>query len=398
VKVSEGASGAFIYYTKDQTMLVKTCDRAELKVLLDMLPSYYAYLRDHPGSRLCRFLGAFSLKLYTLDIHFVVMTNVFNPNFRAGKIHAVYDLKGSWVNRNSPSEMKLKRSQATWTCQHCHEQFSREDQFKRCKARPFGGHKPGTTYKDNDLNFRLQLTPTLAEVLSEQLTRDATFLASQQIMDYSLLVGVHYSNFSRVPDPAESAAGGGGQYRVGSDGIALHNRTGGSATAGGGNAGLPPVGPSLDGGGHSASTWRRADSTIDPAGRGGGGGGRGGEGGGERHGRGSAASSFASSTSLSSSLSSPARHSAEMETKDAATAAAAAGLGGGISPGVSTVSGVGSNGGNGGRGSGRKSTLGGGVLPDSLPGPTGGVFKAAHVEGADEFHVSFGWKLNFPIN
>ena len=88
--------------------------------------------------------------------------------------------------------MQLKRAHATWTCQHCHEQFSREDQFKRCSARPIGGHKPGTTYKDNDLNFRLQLGPSRSEVLSEQLTRDATFLASLQIMDYSLIVGVHY--------------------------------------------------------------------------------------------------------------------------------------------------------------------------------------------------------------
>jgi hypothetical protein len=59
-------------------------------------------------------------------------------------------------------------------------------------------HYPDITLRDNDLKKRLKLDFETASKLLKQLTRDSNFLASMGIMDYSLLVGTHYSHFRIV--------------------------------------------------------------------------------------------------------------------------------------------------------------------------------------------------------
>jgi hypothetical protein len=62
-------------------------------------------------------------------------------------------------------------------------------------------HEPKVTYKDNDLREKIFLEPEAAEKLLNTLDKDAEFLKSQGVMDYSLLMGVHRINYDvNIPD------------------------------------------------------------------------------------------------------------------------------------------------------------------------------------------------------
>jgi len=59
-----------------------------------------------------------------------------------------------------------------------------------CPERLDRQHVPKLVLKDNDLNYRLVLSPEDVAATCSQLDRDSEFLAAQGIMDYSLLIGV----------------------------------------------------------------------------------------------------------------------------------------------------------------------------------------------------------------
>ena len=71
-------------------------------------------------------------------------------------MHVVYDLKGSWIDRHAGIK---------------------------------AAH--GGTYKDMDLHKPLSLSPEVAEGLLEELRHDSALLMNANLMDYSLLLGVH---------------------------------------------------------------------------------------------------------------------------------------------------------------------------------------------------------------
>ena len=92
-------------------------------------------------------------------MRFIVMGNIFNAEVH---IHTRYDLKGS-----------------------------RQGRFVKDKSK-------ASILKDLDLDVELQLTSGWKERLDRQLTDDATFLRSQRVMDYSLLMGIHYKDRRKV--------------------------------------------------------------------------------------------------------------------------------------------------------------------------------------------------------
>jgi len=59
-----------------------------------------------------------------------------------------------------------------------------------CPERLDRQHVPKLVLKDNDLNYRLVLSPEDVAATCTQLDRDSAFLADEGIMDYSLLIGV----------------------------------------------------------------------------------------------------------------------------------------------------------------------------------------------------------------
>jgi 1-phosphatidylinositol-4-phosphate 5-kinase len=89
------------------------------------------------------------------QIRFIVMGNIFNAEV---PIHQTYDLKGS-----------------------------RQGRFVKDKAK-------ATIWKDLDLDVEIQLSDAWKQRLDRQLTADAALLRAQRVMDYSMLMGIHFKN------------------------------------------------------------------------------------------------------------------------------------------------------------------------------------------------------------
>eukprot|EP00929_Paragymnodinium_shiwhaense_P107555 TRINITY_DN7370_c1_g1_i1.p1 TRINITY_DN7370_c1_g1~~TRINITY_DN7370_c1_g1_i1.p1 ORF type:complete len:1049 (+),score=270.21 TRINITY_DN7370_c1_g1_i1:126-3272(+) len=164
---SEGKSGAFFYYTADGNYMIKTVVPKEMKLLKHMLKNYYDHITQQPNTLIVRFLGLHCLRVRkvgrrgghsTRKLYFVVMGNMFNTPF---EIHRRYDLKGSWIGRSTPESeardptVALKDVDFTKACEHIRIGADR-------KAK-----------------------------LMAQIQRDCTFLTDNNIIDYSLLLGIH---------------------------------------------------------------------------------------------------------------------------------------------------------------------------------------------------------------
>ena len=190
-KFSEGASGAFLYFSADSQFIVKTMTPSEFVVLMRILPAYVRYVEQNPKSLLTRFIGCHSIRLQsTGKIFFVVMTNIF---YKAKHLHERYDLKGSWINRSSRADNATGEGKRVATCKFCQQYYLRgaPKSESTCPVRPNGKHSPSTVLKDMDVNWRFTLEPDDHARLVEQMEQDAAWLRDQEIMDYSLLVGVH---------------------------------------------------------------------------------------------------------------------------------------------------------------------------------------------------------------
>lgn len=88
-----GRSGAFIFNTFDEKLIIKTITRSEKFFLLDILPAYSKRVVKHKDSKLVRILGLF--KILNSKQSFVVMENII----RIKESEAIFDLKGSTDNR-----------------------------------------------------------------------------------------------------------------------------------------------------------------------------------------------------------------------------------------------------------------------------------------------------------
>ena len=145
---SEGKSGSFMYYTHDRRLIVKTIDESEAAILRKHAPEYTSFMRAHPSSYLTKFYGVYTISMYNTSMAFVVMGNIFHsaPPRPIAESHLPemderYDLKGSWIDRNS--------------------------------SRP---KDPNTVKKDNDLNYCLHLSSRRLAELRRQMSADVAFL------------------------------------------------------------------------------------------------------------------------------------------------------------------------------------------------------------------------------
>lgn len=68
-----------------------------------------------------------------------------------------------------------------------------------CRYTVNGMHEPNVILKDNDLKFKIRLPLDVALTVVRQLRKDSEFLASMGIMDYSLLLGVHNTEYDVQP-------------------------------------------------------------------------------------------------------------------------------------------------------------------------------------------------------
>ncbi|KAK7337128.1 hypothetical protein VNO77_17688 [Canavalia gladiata] len=153
---SPGKSGSVFFLSQDDRFMIKTLRRSELKVLLRMLPDYHHHVKSYENTLITKFFGLHRIKPSSgQKFRFVVMGNMFCTELR---IHRRFDLKGSSFGRSS-DKIEIDEN---------------------------------TTLKDLDLNYCFYLEPSWRESLLKQIEIDSKFLEAQHIMDYSLLLGVHY--------------------------------------------------------------------------------------------------------------------------------------------------------------------------------------------------------------
>lgn len=157
---SPGKSGSFFYFSRDYRFIIKTIRHSEHKFLRKILKDYHEHVKANPHTLLSRFYGLHRVKLPRgRKIHFVIMNNLFPPH---RDIHETYDLKGSAIGREYPEEV----------------------------ART----KKGAVLKDLNWIHRgreIELGPEKRALFEAQLKSDVELLKRLNIMDYSLLIGLH---------------------------------------------------------------------------------------------------------------------------------------------------------------------------------------------------------------
>ncbi|EKD01538.1 putative 1-phosphatidylinositol-4-phosphate 5-kinase protein [Trichosporon asahii var. asahii CBS 8904] len=157
---SPGKSGSFFYYSRDYRFIIKTISHSEHCFMRSILKDYHEHVRNNPHTLLSRFYGLHRVKMPRgRKIHFVIMNNLFPPH---RDIHETYDLKGSAYGREYPEE-KAKTN-------------------PRAVLKDINWVNRGRT---------LEFGPEKRALLTEQLRRDMEFLKKINVMDYSLLVGIH---------------------------------------------------------------------------------------------------------------------------------------------------------------------------------------------------------------
>ncbi|KAI4299000.1 hypothetical protein L6164_032500 [Bauhinia variegata] len=162
---SPGKSGSIFYLSQDDRFVIKTLKKPELKILLKMLPEYYSHVGKHENTLITKFFGVHRISLRGgKKARFVVMGNMFCTELH---IHRRYDLKGSTLGRCTNKD-KIDGN---------------------------------TTLKDLDLKYEFQMDKKLRESLLKQISEDCMFLQSQHIIDYSLLLGLHF----RAPENLKKA-------------------------------------------------------------------------------------------------------------------------------------------------------------------------------------------------
>jgi len=230
-----GASGAFFFFSMGEKFLAKSCTETEMEMLVENAAKYASFLGANPNSFITRIYGAYKLHIYGTDLYFFVMSNIL-LTLDDESLNEKYDLKGSWVARNSAPPQAGQRA----TCCHCNQKFIYHRRTKKskkaqvalstdgrsshsgsaenvskmlnddvCPMTVHGYHEPNVIMKDNDLKYKIRLPHDTALSLYVQLRKDAHFLCHLGIMDYSLLVGVHNHEYdvdiSHLSPPALEA-------------------------------------------------------------------------------------------------------------------------------------------------------------------------------------------------
>ena len=157
---SPGKSGSFFYFSRDYKYIIKTIHHGEHRFLRHILRDYYKHIEDNPNTLISQFYGLHRVKTpFGRKIHFVVMNNLFPPH---RDIHQTFDLKGSTVGRDY-----------------------KEDNL---------GENPRATLKDLNWlrrDLHLNFGPHKKNLFIQQMERDVALLQRLEIMDYSLLLGIH---------------------------------------------------------------------------------------------------------------------------------------------------------------------------------------------------------------
>jgi len=193
---SKGKSKSFIYFTSGHKFVLKTMNHAEAVFLRRISRSYLTHIRKNPNTLLSRFYAMFAIKLNveTLQeakipsptspkIYMCVMNNVFET---CRTIDYKFDLKGSTHGR-----CVSKRDLA-------HSNNLKSLIFKDLdfvgKNRALSAHQVHQGDSSYVAPRKIFLGDRMKLLFLQQLRNDSSWLAQNQIMDYSLLCGISVVN------------------------------------------------------------------------------------------------------------------------------------------------------------------------------------------------------------
>ena len=198
LKPATSKSGRSFYITKDHRFILKSLSRAEADFLLEVLCQYFEHVAKHPSTLLPRFCGLYEVSEKGRDVLICVEANAFSSQC---PIHERYDLKGSVVGRMTREEDKAKDA--------------------------------NVILKDLDLTRQLPLGRTCRSLLLMQLKSDCAFLENLDIVDYSLLLGVHNPTRLHQTQPEHPATRAADKVGAASVDVALEDGEGGGGARGG---------------------------------------------------------------------------------------------------------------------------------------------------------------------
>lgn len=154
-KLGDGKSGMLFFYSNDRRFVLKTVTRAEIFFFKSILRNYLTHVVKNKHTLLPRFFGAFKITLPDQrKLRLVVMNNLFETTC---KLDEKYDLKGSTRNRYVDTE-----------------KYGR-----------------GGVLKDLNFTDAIYLGTTQKRAVMAQLKKDTQFLVEENVMDQSLLIGIH---------------------------------------------------------------------------------------------------------------------------------------------------------------------------------------------------------------
>jgi len=156
---SPGRSGARFLLSADKKYVIKTIVSEEVAEMHRVLKEYHQHIVErHAETLLPQYLGMYRVTVNDVETYLLVMRNIFSPRLN---VHKKYDLKGSTVARQASDKEKAKDL---------------------------------PTYKDNDFvndGIVINIGADAKSKLISTIEADVAFLTKQNLMDYSLLVGIH---------------------------------------------------------------------------------------------------------------------------------------------------------------------------------------------------------------
>eukprot|EP01016_Furgasonia_blochmanni_P010387 TRINITY_DN14395_c0_g2_i2.p1 TRINITY_DN14395_c0_g2~~TRINITY_DN14395_c0_g2_i2.p1 ORF type:complete len:618 (+),score=180.44 TRINITY_DN14395_c0_g2_i2:65-1918(+) len=159
-----GAGGEFMFFSHNKQLIMKTLNHCERTFLDAILPDYHFHLKNNPNSLILKYFGLFTIDFpNALDekIHVILMKHLMS-GMSESFVTRTYDIKGSSVNRQVIKNYGNVSVEAL-----------------------------SKVLKDTDflnLEKKLYLDAEEALRLNNTVEKDAKFLASLGIMDYSLLI------------------------------------------------------------------------------------------------------------------------------------------------------------------------------------------------------------------
>lgn len=154
-KSSASKSGSKFWFSECRRFFVKEINDEEMDYCVTDLPRLAEHVQANPATLLSRILGAFIVHVDGAKLDFVIIANVVEAR---DELIVMYDLKGTTENR------LVKPAQFTAT------KVGKDENFR-----------PHT------IHLR---SPQDASVLRETIEADCRFLASQRILDYSMLIAI----------------------------------------------------------------------------------------------------------------------------------------------------------------------------------------------------------------